>query len=159
MSRIPLSGAYGGAFNAPAGTFRYGYAAGTAATQNGPLRVLSVHLTPGSEGDGRDTRGDQVAQLLRAAGTDGDVVIAGDLNTHPDEPPLQRILAAGYVDAGAAAGIGHLSTWPALLPNERIDYVFLRGNMQAVHGQVAQTTASDHLPVLVTLRNSTRPRL
>jgi endonuclease/exonuclease/phosphatase family metal-dependent hydrolase len=151
LSRLPISDLGGRAFDSAAGAFRYGYAAGTIRVGGEAVRVVSVHMTAGLDVDGPDTRAGEVAQLLRSVGAQTNAVIAGDLNAHPDEEPVQRIVGAGYADAGALAGLAGITTWPAHAPAERIDYVFSRGSLKADSGEIRHTTASDHLPVFVRL--------
>jgi len=157
MTRLPIDSLAGTSFNAAPHTFRYGYAAATLTSGRTSTRVVSVHLTAGLEGNGADGRIDQIEQLVRTLALHDNVIIAGDLNTHPDEPPMQRLAAAGYIDAGNAAGIADRATWPAHRANERIDYVFTRGAVKAVSGVVTKTNASDHLPVLVEIETERRP--
>ena len=149
MSKLPIDSLSGAAFESAPHAFRYGYAAGTVHTGAARVRVASVHLTAGLEGNGADSRSDQIDQLLRIVAAYDDAIIAGDLNTHPTEPPMERVAAAGFTDAGAAAGIAALATWPAHRPNERIDYVLTRGALRPVGATVKPTSASDHLPVMV----------
>lgn len=151
LSRLPMSDLNGRAFDSAAGAFRYGYAAGTIQVGGDAVRVVSVHMTAGLDVGGPDARADEVEQLLRSVGDEANAIIAGDLNAHPDDQPVRRIVAAGYTDAGASAGLADIETWPARAPNERIDYVFTRGRFEADSGEIRRTTASDHLPVFVRL--------
>jgi endonuclease/exonuclease/phosphatase family metal-dependent hydrolase len=154
LSRLPIREPDGRAFESVAGAFRYGYAAGTMRVDGEDVRVVSVHMTAGLDVDGPDARTDEVEQLLRSVGSAPNAIIAGDLNAHPDEAPVQRIVAAGYLDAGALVGLADIETWPARAPDERIDYVFARGRLEADRGDIRRTTASDHLPVFVRFKKS-----
>ena len=64
---------------------------------------------------------------------------------------MQLIADAGWVDLWAEAGTGDGLTWPAVGPFERIDWVWHTPDMHAVDASVPATTASDHLPLLVSL--------
>ena len=152
MTRLQnVSALQGAAFVVPAGAFRYGYADALVTLAGQRVRFVAVHLTAGLDGNGGGGRLDQTNQLLKVVARDSNVIIMGDLNAHPDEPPVQRILAMGYRDEGEAVGLGGIATWPAGRPNERIDYVFARGKVRAQRGVIPRTQASDHLPVVVVI--------
>jgi endonuclease/exonuclease/phosphatase family metal-dependent hydrolase len=90
------------------------------------------------------------AQELAAAlaGETGPLVVVGDLNSHPGEESAAVLAAAGFQDAWAAlhpVGPGYTCCWledltvsspPAPPLDERIDYVFTRGPVRAVFGDV-----------------------
>lgn len=79
--------------------------------------------------------------------TPGLVILAGDLNAEPDDPSIQRLIDAGFIDALAEAGdvtcdkagdpgctnseipLGDSATQ---LSDHRIDYVFVKGASGAV---------------------------
>jgi endonuclease/exonuclease/phosphatase family metal-dependent hydrolase len=77
---------------------------------------------------------------------------------------IARVLKAGYVDAFAAAGDGPSRghTFPADIPDRRIDYIFLPEIMRASLRTCAPLAcdgvrdASDHLPVLAELDAAVR---
>lgn len=74
----------------------------------------------------------------------------GDLNAEPDQPELRRLTVEGFEDAAAQLGAAQ-PTFRSNQPRRRIDYVLLRGPLQAVEARVPATLASDHLPVVVQL--------
>ena len=90
-----------------------------------------------------------VANRLR-----GPVVVGGDLNETPDGPVWQGFTRAGYVDHGSRRH----RTYPAHDPVKRIDALLVRGAVDVLsHGvpnldPAILAAASDHLPLLVTLR-------
>jgi endonuclease/exonuclease/phosphatase family metal-dependent hydrolase len=78
-------------------------------------------------------------------------ILLGDLNSEPDYAEMQLIADAGWVDSWAEAGTGDGLTWPAVGPFERIDWVWHTPDLRAVDAVVPATTASDHLPLFVSL--------
>nr|WP_311132316.1 hypothetical protein [Nonomuraea gerenzanensis]SBO94497.1 hypothetical protein BN4615_P4013 [Nonomuraea gerenzanensis] len=85
------------------------------------------------------------------------VVLAGDVNEHPQRPAW-RYLAGRLADCYAVAPEGDGLTFPAAGPSARIDGVFAaRGtrvvSCGGVDAAIADLTgASDHLPVVAELR-------
>jgi endonuclease/exonuclease/phosphatase family metal-dependent hydrolase len=85
----------------------------------------------------------QTAQLNKFADSEGDfpVILAGDFNARPTSTPMNVLLESNWLDAVA--------------PQSRIDYVLLRKDdpWEIVDVQIIdEPVASDHDPVLVTLR-------
>jgi endonuclease/exonuclease/phosphatase family metal-dependent hydrolase len=150
MSRLPVSGAGGGTFEAEPGVFRYGWSAVIVQHDGIAIPFYSVHLTANLEGKNGDPRVRQVEELQHIVRGESPILIAGDFNSHPTDRPITSI-ASVYADLGALGGLANLATWPANGPNERIDYVFGHG-VSTVAGAIPRTTASDHLPVLLHVR-------
>jgi endonuclease/exonuclease/phosphatase (EEP) superfamily protein YafD len=50
-------------------------------------------------------------------------------------------------------GKGESLTYPADTPAKRIDYLFLTGSASCTDATVVRTEASDHRPLLVTVRD------
>ncbi|HUP88131.1 MAG TPA: endonuclease/exonuclease/phosphatase family protein [Longimicrobiales bacterium] len=156
MSRLTMNNLGGQRFTAPKGVFGYGYASAFIANGNDTIRVLGLHLTAGLEGNGDHSREDQTSELLHAGILqNGNVVVMGDFNSHPEDPPI-RDMRAGFRDLGAEAGLAAHATWPASKPVERIEYIFARGEFKTTNGRIPATLASDHLPVFVDVE--LRPR-
>jgi endonuclease/exonuclease/phosphatase family metal-dependent hydrolase len=88
------------------------------------------------------------AALPFIAAHPGPAVFGGDFNSTPDSPVYARIREAGFVDPFAALGLGSPPTDPAVNPEKRIDFVWLR-SLTAVDAQVPDSLASDHRPVVV----------
>lgn len=130
-----------------------------------PVTVVSVHL-PLHEGD----RLTHVRAVLAAAGAGvprgagggagggaGALVVAGDLN-EPPSGPAWAVLRERLLDAGPACP----PTYPARAPRARIDGVLVSPELAVVTIGVAGPAeglwpadlraASDHLPVIATLR-------
>jgi endonuclease/exonuclease/phosphatase family metal-dependent hydrolase len=77
------------------------------------------------------------------------LVVAGDFNTEPGDPAFAAFTGAGLVDAFAAAR--PVATSPADDPRQQIDHVFVSPDLVASDAVATPGTASDHLPVAVTL--------
>lgn len=122
----------------------------TIPTRSGDLLLVSTHLSAyaGYDAD----RNAQADTLIRFWGGRERTLIAGDMNAKPAESPVQRLLVGGLRDLPAAFGLGETPTYSAGEPEERIDYVFGSPDLTPVSATVPETLASDHLPVLVTVR-------
>jgi len=114
-----------------------------------PLTVIVTHLHH-VESE-HDPRLAQVPVLLDFWNKRPYSILLGDLNSEPDYEEMQMIAEAGFVDAWAEAGEGLGLTWPAIAPFERIDWIWHTPDLRAVEAVVGDTTASDHLPLLVKL--------
>ncbi|MHB0857903.1 MAG: endonuclease/exonuclease/phosphatase family protein [Anaerolineae bacterium] len=110
-----------------------------------PLRMHAIWL-----GLSPEERGRQLAPALEYVGT-GRVALAGDMNDTPDSATYARMLAEGFIDPFQVLGLGDVPTDPAVEPNKRIDYVWLRG-LQPSEAQVLDSLASDHRMVVVEVR-------
>ncbi len=82
-------------------------------------------------------------------------VICGDLNARPLSPAY-RMLAGQFRDAQLSATERPRPTFPSRFPLLRIDHVFLSQDLEATAANVISTPlarrASDHLPLLITLK-------
>ena len=104
------------------------------------LRVLVTHV--GLDG----VQADQIRRLAEAAaaGTDP-VVVMGDLNVAPDDPELAP-LNAGLAEVDPEGRFPTTS-------RGKIDYVFVRGPAIVGDPEAPAVTASDHRPLITTLRS------
>jgi len=109
------------------------------------VRFLATHfgLTP-------EEQAVQTTGVLEAAGT-GPSILAGDLNAGPDSDVARRLREAGFRDAFELAGAPPAPTSPAIMPVERIDWIWVRG-YDAVEARVFESTASDHRLVVTRVR-------
>ncbi|MEV3871396.1 endonuclease/exonuclease/phosphatase family protein [Streptomyces sp. NPDC049906] len=140
------------------GLHRRGFA--TAVLRFGGVRVgfLSCHLSLRD-----DERLAQSGLLLdRVAAFDTPYAVAGgDINERPDGPAFRR-LAGSLQDGWATAPRGSEHTSPATGPRQRIDAVFATPGVEVLGCGVPEDlpgvtagdlrSATDHLPVLATLR-------
>lgn len=120
-----------------------GFAEAVVLVRGVPVHVYSTHL---------DYRADpavrvlQVADTLRIMADDrGPQVLLGDFNAPPDAPELAPLWTV-LTDA-APAGL----TYPADVPDKRIDYVTVSEKVRVRGATVPDTLASDHRPVLADL--------
>ena len=123
------------------------------ATPNGPLAVVNTHLDP--SGDDRWRRQEirtflGIVDTLRQRGIP--TVAGGDLNSTPESSTQQTVRAAGLRDAWTICGQGDGLTYPADSSVKRIDYLYLTGAATCRDAVVITTDASDHRPVLLTVR-------
>jgi endonuclease/exonuclease/phosphatase family metal-dependent hydrolase len=122
--------------------------------------VASVHFS--LDADERQRHLGPLWAVLDAARAP--LVVAGDINEEPDKPVWQS-LAARMQDSYAVAPDGPAETFRARQPRRRIDAVFADPSVvvvacHAVHSAPGVTrdllvAASDHLPVLAILRQTT----
>ncbi|MGW1776158.1 endonuclease/exonuclease/phosphatase family protein [Streptomyces sp. NPDC002104] len=140
------------------GRHRRGFA--TAVVRLGGVRVgvLSAHLSL----DGPERLAQAELLLERLAGMDVPYAIAaGDINEGPSGPAFRR-LAGALQDCRAVAPWGGEHTWVRSSPPRRIDAVFASPAVEVLACGVPEglagvspadlTRATDHLPVLATLR-------
>ncbi|QOC94876.1 endonuclease [Micromonospora craniellae] len=112
------------------------------------LAVVSTHLQPPPGAD-PVVQARAVADFATEYADGLPLVVAGDFNTEPGDPAFAALTDAGLVDAFAAAR--PLPTSPADDPREQIDHVFVSPDLVASEAVAMPGTASDHLPVAVTL--------
>jgi endonuclease/exonuclease/phosphatase family metal-dependent hydrolase len=123
------------------------------------LTFASAHLSLDA-----DERLRHLPELWAALPQDRDaLVVAADVNEEPGGP-VWRELSASMQDAWAVAGSGDGNTFSAASPHKRIDGVFVGSayevvECRAVDDVPAVTHASDHLPVLATLRPAPHHRV
>ncbi|MDG4759635.1 endonuclease/exonuclease/phosphatase family protein [Micromonospora sp. WMMD710] len=110
--------------------------------------VVSTHLQP-PPGRGPVVQARAVADFAVGYADGRPLVVAGDLNTQPGDEAFAQFTGVGLIDALAAAR--PLATSPADDPREQIDHVFVSPGLSATGPVAPRGTASDHLPVAVTL--------
>jgi endonuclease/exonuclease/phosphatase family metal-dependent hydrolase len=114
------------------------------------LAVYSTHLT--HVGHSTPERLQQVQELLALVQPEGlPKAVMGDFNAVPDTAEIRAMLEH-FADAYAAVGPPPGYTFPALAPNERIDYIFLSPEPIPLGARVMDSWASDHRPVVVQVR-------
>ncbi|MGH2663801.1 MAG: endonuclease/exonuclease/phosphatase family protein [Actinomycetota bacterium] len=111
--------------------------------------VVALHLDHRDEG--RETRLAQIDVLLDAWNERPVTVFAGDMNATPESEEIAAMTRAGLVSAQDEAGDPGLKTFPSDAPDRRIDYVFGSNGIAFSNFRIPRTTASDHLPLLVTV--------
>ncbi|MFF0256598.1 endonuclease/exonuclease/phosphatase family protein [Micromonospora zamorensis] len=110
--------------------------------------VVSTHLQP-PPGRGPVVQARAVADFATGYAAGRPLVVGGDLNTQPGDEAFEQFTNAGLVDALAAAR--PLPTSPADDPRQQIDHIFVSPGLTPSGPIAPRSTASDHLPVAVTL--------
>ncbi|MCK4488690.1 MAG: endonuclease/exonuclease/phosphatase family protein [Anaerolineales bacterium] len=99
-----------------------------------------------------DVRLAQVPVIMDFWDDENSTVFLGDLNAKPDSAEMQLIAEAGLVDAWIEAGAGSGYTDASNYPVKRIDFIWHSADLETVEIEVIQTQASDHMPVIATLK-------
>ncbi len=125
-----------------------------------PLTLLATHLEANIERGGHPRWRAQLASLTGLASrSPSRTVIAGDLNSSIDRPPLDDLLEHGYTDAHVSLGRG-LDASLKLAPKgplaafgavARVDHLLMAGDVCAVEITRLRAPGSDHLPFAATL--------
>lgn len=91
-----------------------------------------------------------VAEIQSLLGGKTPVILAGDFNDHPGQPVHQAMMEQ-FDDAWELGGVGEGFTYSSTRPKSRIDYVYFapKGRWIVTRAEVLESTASDHLPLLV----------
>lgn len=110
-----------------------------------PVDVYALHLSVYEEERTRQLR----AALEHMA--PGRAVLLGDLNTEPGSAVPALLRAAGFRDAFELAGADPEDTWPAVEPEMRIDWIWVR-EVQANAAEISEGAPSDHRLVAATLQ-------
>ncbi len=76
------------------------------------------------------------------------VILCGDFNSQPGSQVDVR-MSEQFRDAWRATGVGYGGTYPSEAPDRRIDYVWLRGGIQALSAEVIAGDGSDHAALKV----------
>ena len=84
--------------------------------------------------------------------TKAPLILAGDLNTEPNNPNFYFMLDGGWNDSYHAIKTPQVGTYPYVNPRKRIDHILYFGeSIKAVTWKADDTreTLSDHRPVVV----------
>ncbi len=85
------------------------------------------------------------AEVARLRARELPVAVLGDLNAAADAPELEPL---AFLDDAVPGG---RPTWPADDPTVRLDHVLVTPDLEVSDPAIVASTASDHLPVAVTL--------
>ncbi|MEV4120383.1 endonuclease/exonuclease/phosphatase family protein [Micromonospora sp. NPDC049645] len=110
--------------------------------------VVSTHLQP-PPGEDPVVQARAVADFATRYAAGRPLLVAGDLNTEPGDEAFAQFTNAGLVDALATAR--PLATSPADDPRQQLDHIFVSPDLTPSDPVAPRATASDHLPVAVTL--------
>ena len=120
--------------------------------------IANTHLESRSDDSARALSVGELMITLRRF-SPRPVVVCGDLNDQPDSRVIGE-LKNEYADSWAVAGRGDGFTFPSDAPKKRIDYILVQNNtkpdsasaavkLHPLSARVIQSSASDHLPLLV----------
>lgn len=113
------------------------------------LLMIATHLhDPEEEGHVRQI---QVPPMLEFWAGHPSAVIVGDFNAQPSDPEIGMILKAGLKDSFAQVGTGPGYTYASNDPCKRIDYIWASPDLTLSDLIIPQSTASDHLGMVVTV--------
>ncbi|MCB9450859.1 MAG: endonuclease/exonuclease/phosphatase family protein [Anaerolineaceae bacterium] len=112
-----------------------------------PVTIIGTHLNHQSA----ENRIPQAEWLLNVWGGAGFTVIAGDMNAQPESQEIALFRDAGLTSAQDVAGDPASPTFSSTFPNRRIDWIFGTSELMFSDFLIPQTTASDHLPLVVTV--------
>lgn len=120
----------------------------------GELTFINTHID--ASGDDRYRRQEikTIIAMAKAATSapNARVMVGGDLNSTPESAVQVELRASGLDDAWMRCGTGAGLSYPADSAVKRIDYLYLTPGVECTHAEVLVTQASDHRPVLFTLR-------
>lgn len=115
------------------------------------LVVLNTHLDHTQDDSERLYSIRQlIDEILPLHATDC-LILAGDINDIPGSNAYAKIKGE-LADAWSAAGEGPGFTFPADIPERRIDYIFHGPQLEPISAEVPSTEASDHRPLVVEFR-------
>ncbi len=150
MSRYPIAEWGWELYDMKVAALQRGWIWARIPTEAGDLTFVNTHLSAfrGEEAD----RINQARRMLRFWAERPRFVLLGDLNATPETEPMQILRQGGLVDLPGAKGLGESPTFPAGKPIRRLDYIWASPDLDALQVDIPQTTASDHLPVVIRLR-------
>ncbi len=150
LSSLPLSEVDTGQLPYGAGPQHRSYASAKVELASGrTVRVMTAHLQDHT--DNHPTRLAQINVLLKRWHHTYPAVIAGDFNSMPGWPEIQRFDAAGLVSAQDTAGRTGLLSSPTDRPKYRPDWIFGTPDVSFRNFAMPDTQASDHFPLAVTV--------
>lgn len=164
LSRFPLRLVRGGALPAPQGLRRFerrGVLWAEVHFPNGPVQVITTHFGL--------IRLERLLQVLTILGPEwlGDpkcrppVILCGDFNALPRSQVYRRIVGRFHDVQQSVAGWSPKNTWPSMYPVARIDHMFVTPDIGvkkvAVIRDALTRTASDHLPLMASVRLDMEP--
>ncbi|HUF38439.1 MAG TPA: endonuclease/exonuclease/phosphatase family protein [Anaerolineales bacterium] len=125
-----------------------GYILATVDIGGGEVTVVATHLHHrGADGHIRE---EQVPVLVEAWNGGPATVVLGDLNATPETPEMLLLADAGLLNASALWGLPTF-TYPSTGADREIDYIWYSPDLAGSDFQIYLSTASDHLPLAVTL--------
>ena len=125
----------------------------------GPLDLFNTHIDASNDDRWRLQEIKTIERIVKEAlAGDARILLGGDFNSTPDSPVQGELRTSGFRDAWPTCGVGEGLSYPAEVPRKRIDYLFLPSGFECMSARVVETDASDHRPVVFTLRAVRRIR-
>jgi len=126
----------------------------TTTTPLGQVALLNTHIDASGSDVWRLQEIKTIIPLAKSFGGESGtpVLFGGDFNSTPDSKVQGELRASGMRDSWTTCGSGDGLSYPADKPVKRIDYLFLVGGVECTHSEVLVSEASDHRPVLFTIR-------
>lgn len=152
LSRLPMSGKK--AYHLSEEHKRIALEA-TVMSNDTSVRVFSTHLVYGT-GQAAETRATQVENLLALVPSTSALVM-GDFNATPESETVQKMLQVmGSTERdftrftiGAHPELYHAPS--GATDKQRLDYIFITRDVRTISSGVADSDASDHLPIYATV--------
>lgn len=114
-----------------------------------PVHVYDTHLDFRGDPSVRSQQVTEMLDILEQSPPRAHQLLFGDFNAEPDAPELAPLFERMRDVWGGRDG-GY--TFPADAPEARIDYVTVSGGVRVLGAAVPDAQASDHRPVVTTLR-------
>jgi len=125
----------------------------------GPLELFNTHIDASGEDRWRLQEIKTIERIVKTAlNGDARILLGGDFNSTPESSVQEELRASAFRDAWPTCGVGEGLSYPADVPRKRIDYLFLPSGFECMSARVIDTDASDHRPVVFTLRAVRRAR-
>ena len=113
------------------------------------LTVINTHYSEKDDQD--DIRTAQTSAILSTWNNAEATIIMGDFNALPDSQAIAPFLEAGLIDVSREIGQQPTFTYYSANPDHQIDYIFVTPDLGYFDFVIRSTTASDHLPLAVTI--------
>lgn len=145
LSRYPIGKVRNIRLPTSAGTSTALLAAEVEAPSRGRVLMLVAHLDYRSASS-RQVQAKQIVDVIKSSALP--VVLAGDMNAEPGSEEVKRLM-----DGLHFHDMGSQPTFPASLPEKKIDYIMFDKKLNAKRWKtdVFPVLFSDHLPIMCTL--------
>lgn len=120
------------------------------AAPGGEIVVVNTHLDASRDDSYRRQELRTVIDIARRAAPA--LLVGGDFNSTPESGVQREARRGGLRDTWLECGSGDGLTYPADRPAKRIDYLYVIGSAACLEAIVLDATASDHRPLLTTVR-------
>jgi endonuclease/exonuclease/phosphatase family metal-dependent hydrolase len=126
-----------------------GFLEATVQVEGSRVRVFNTHLDYRADSRVRALQVTAMLELMSRAG--GPFVLMGDLNAPPAAAELQPLFSRLRDVWSEHDGADPGSTYPAVAPVRRIDYILTSPGLRALAAHVLPVQGSDHRPVVASV--------